>query len=242
MKSSKHSSPVLLFFLFVFFSVLPLKADAKTIVAPTYKLINVTHAKALQGGFVTVDGKKKFQRKDGSYLTSRWVTSEGSIYYLDKDGNKFKGWVIYRGKKYRVKGAGLEVGRIFTSGGKKYYANDKGYVVTNSWITLGKSKYYAGAGGALMTGEHLISGKWYYFKKNGEYKKNHTFKNGVNPSKPMIALTFDDGPGPYTDRLLDCLSRNHARATFFMVGTSVPSRPSTIRRMVQLHCQRTGPV
>jgi peptidoglycan/xylan/chitin deacetylase (PgdA/CDA1 family) len=33
-----------------------------------------------------------------------------------------------------------------------------------------------------------------------------------------IALTFDDGPGPYTPELLDVLERYHVRATFFAIG------------------------
>jgi peptidoglycan/xylan/chitin deacetylase (PgdA/CDA1 family) len=33
-----------------------------------------------------------------------------------------------------------------------------------------------------------------------------------------IALTFDDGPGPYTGRILGVLRRYHAAATFFVVG------------------------
>jgi peptidoglycan-N-acetylglucosamine deacetylase len=33
-----------------------------------------------------------------------------------------------------------------------------------------------------------------------------------------VALTFDDGPGPYTARVLAVLRRFHARATFFLVG------------------------
>jgi peptidoglycan/xylan/chitin deacetylase (PgdA/CDA1 family) len=33
-----------------------------------------------------------------------------------------------------------------------------------------------------------------------------------------IALTFDDGPGPYTPRLLDVLERHHVRGTFFAIG------------------------
>ena len=33
-----------------------------------------------------------------------------------------------------------------------------------------------------------------------------------------IALTFDDGPGPYTPRLLDELERVHVPATFFEIG------------------------
>jgi peptidoglycan/xylan/chitin deacetylase (PgdA/CDA1 family) len=33
-----------------------------------------------------------------------------------------------------------------------------------------------------------------------------------------IALTFDDGPGPYTPEVLDVLERFHAHATFFTIG------------------------
>ena len=33
-----------------------------------------------------------------------------------------------------------------------------------------------------------------------------------------VALTFDDGPGPYTPQILAILEREHARATFFEVG------------------------
>ena len=33
-----------------------------------------------------------------------------------------------------------------------------------------------------------------------------------------IALTFDDGPGPYTPAVLSVLEREHVPATFFEVG------------------------
>ncbi len=33
-----------------------------------------------------------------------------------------------------------------------------------------------------------------------------------------VALTFDDGPGPYTPQVLDVLERNHVHATFFAIG------------------------
>jgi peptidoglycan-N-acetylglucosamine deacetylase len=36
-----------------------------------------------------------------------------------------------------------------------------------------------------------------------------------------VALTFDDGPGPYTGMLLDILARYQARATFFVLGRMV---------------------
>lgn len=47
----------------------------------------------------------------------------------------------------------------------------------------------------------------------------------------IVALTFDDGPGPYTERLLNELADRGARATFFVLGTRVDSYPNLIRRM-----------
>ena len=41
----------------------------------------------------------------------------------------------------------------------------------------------------------------------------------VLPEGKVIYLTFDDGPGPYTDQLLDVLARYDVKATFFVVGT-----------------------
>lgn len=50
---------------------------------------------------------------------------------------------------------------------------------------------------------------------------------------PCVALTYDDGPGPYTARLLRTLRAKHARATFFMVGSRVPGNEAILRRAVK---------
>ena len=44
-----------------------------------------------------------------------------------------------------------------------------------------------------------------------------------------VALTFDDGPSPYTLRLVRVLRRERARATFFVVGSRVGIWPSAVR-------------
>ena len=49
----------------------------------------------------------------------------------------------------------------------------------------------------------------------------------------IVALTFDDGPGPYTERLLNELKARNARATFFVLGTRVDAYPNLIRRMAE---------
>jgi peptidoglycan/xylan/chitin deacetylase (PgdA/CDA1 family) len=47
-----------------------------------------------------------------------------------------------------------------------------------------------------------------------------------------VALTFDDGPGPDTEALLDTLSARGLRAAFFVVGQQVQRHPSVARRIV----------
>lgn len=46
-----------------------------------------------------------------------------------------------------------------------------------------------------------------------------------------VALTFDDGPGPDTGRLLDLLDKENARATFFTVGSNAAISADVIKRM-----------
>ena len=46
-----------------------------------------------------------------------------------------------------------------------------------------------------------------------------------------VALTFDDGPGPYTDRLLEILREHRARATFFLIGDKVAADPAAAARI-----------
>lgn len=59
-----------------------------------------------------------------------------------------------------------------------------------------------------------------------------------DPSKPMVALTFDDGPyGPVTNRILEKLEQYGGHATFFVVGNRVKTYASSVQRAVQAGCQ-----
>ncbi|MEV7005597.1 polysaccharide deacetylase family protein [Streptosporangium sp. NPDC051022] len=56
--------------------------------------------------------------------------------------------------------------------------------------------------------------------------------NSVDCTKvKCIALTFDDGPGRYADKLLDTLKKYKSKATFFLEGQYVKSRPAFAKRM-----------
>lgn len=47
-----------------------------------------------------------------------------------------------------------------------------------------------------------------------------------------VALTFDDGPGEHTDRLLDILGEHDAKATFYLLGSQVDEYKDEVKRMV----------
>ncbi len=50
-------------------------------------------------------------------------------------------------------------------------------------------------------------------------------------AKKLVAITFDDGPGPYTNRLLDGLKARGAKATFFMLGSRAEAYPEVVKRV-----------
>lgn len=54
----------------------------------------------------------------------------------------------------------------------------------------------------------------------------------IDPARNMLALTFDDGPGAYTEQVLDILRRSDAHATFFMIGRQVPRYAGVVKRVV----------
>jgi len=94
-----------------------------------------------------------------------------------------------------------------------------------------------------ITGKVTVSGNVDTFKP-GQYTQTYTvsdtFGNTVsakrsvivrertidklndpgNPTDKIIYLTFDDGPGPDTPRLLDVLKKYNVQATFFVVNTA----------------------
>ncbi len=55
----------------------------------------------------------------------------------------------------------------------------------------------------------------------------------IDPAKPMVALTFDDGPFPKsTESILDTLKAHDAVATFFVLGNRVSANGALLTRML----------
>lgn len=61
--------------------------------------------------------------------------------------------------------------------------------------------------------------------------------SGIDPNKPMIALTFDDGPGRGTEKILQVLQENDAKATFFELGSKIKEHPELSKKLADAGMQ-----
>ncbi len=107
-----------------------------------------------------------------------------------------------------------------------WYLNDDETIFTSGWQTIDGNTYYFDENGYMATGWKQIDGEYYLFGVDGIEQPDATEK--------LVALTYDDGPSNNTDRLLDCLVANGAKATFFVVGTQVEEFSASMKRADEL--------
>lgn len=112
------------------------------------------------------------------------------------------------GKWYQNADGTYYAGGLQDISGTKYCFNDNGYVQTG-WVSKGI--------------------KDYYFNEEGSYDPTQKRK--------LLCLTFDDGPGQYTDDLLNCLEENNAHATFFMLGQNVANYSEQVQHILKAGCE-----
>lgn len=133
-----------------------------------------------------------------------------------------------KGQSDLTKAAQLTTGWHDDENGK-WYQNADGTYFAGGMQEIDGSTYYFDDNGYIKTGWVEVGFDDYYFNDDGTYDPSQ--------HKTRIAFTFDDGPGEYTDTLLDCLEENNAHATFFMLGQNVGSWESTVQRMADIGCE-----
>ena len=186
---------------------------------------------ASEGSWASSGSNWMFLVDDKPY-TGWFTDTDGKQYYMDETGIMQTGW---------------------TDIGKKRYYFDMDGILQTGWTDIGKKRYYFDMDGILQTGTVIIDKKTYELdtdgslkdytpkkkssKKKSSGKSDTSDKSGTSTAKKSVALTFDDGPSSFTDRLLDCLEENNAKATFFMVGTEIASFPDEVKRMKKLGCE-----
>ncbi len=64
-------------------------------------------------------------------------------------------------------------------------------------------------------------------------KYDSPIEQTIDPNKPMVAITFDDGPNSlYTPQVLDILYENTSLGTFFICGQSIDGNEDILNDMV----------
>jgi|GEM_PF-1374044 len=141
--------------------------------------------------------------------------------------------------------------KLTNKGGKTYLVCTLNNKYFTGWKTInGVQRYFCEKAtngypvGAMANGMITIGSAQYMFenstpvknftgvKNNNYYKTDSSGKitRVVYGNKPMVALTFDDGPTKYTDDILDTLDKYGAKATFFVIGSMANSHQSQLKR------------
>ena len=181
----------------------------------------------------TWDGDK-FKKYDGTYVMNDFVVSKGKTYYFDADGNKVAGKQTINNATYFFNKDGvMQTGWKKTDDGT-YYLGDNGAAVIG-WQTIEEDDYYFDNSGIMATGEVQVGLAKCTFSKKGKLKSKGDVN--IDASKPMVALTFDDGPGERTGELLAQLEKYNAHATFFMQGKNIPGKEDFVKKMKETGCE-----
>lgn len=174
--------------------------------------------------------ENKFKLWDGKYASEQFIPYHGKTYYYDKEGIKATGWETIGDVKYFFdKEGAMQTG--WKKGEKATYFFEKDGKMKTGWYEENDSRYYFNSDGKMQVGDLLVGTKKYTFDEKGVLV---SAKIEIDPDKPMVALTFDDGPGERTEELLDYLDSYGSRASFFMLGKKVGKYEDVVKKMYAL--------
>lgn len=76
------------------------------------------------------------------------------------------------------------------------------------------------------------------FNLNEKEENKHVFdytpkSKVIDPKQKVLALTFDDGPSKYTDKIINLLKKYDITATFFVLGNKVSLYEDTLKKMLK---------
>ena len=122
-----------------------------------------------QVGKQELDGNTYYFDKDGilqkdKVIDNCYYDTEGKLYTGFKDIDKN---TMYFNKEGFLKG-------INEIEGKKYYFNDKGYLLKSTFV----DKYYIDEDGSIVTGSKEINGRIYIFNEEGNLQNGYQVTNG----------------------------------------------------------------
>lgn len=190
----------------------------------------VTYNVAMHGqGFGDWQGDNTDIYKDGTYpvaikaiVYNLPAGTKGSIrYQATYDGSKWSNWSVdgqrlgVEADNKKLKGIKLELqGDIAAKYDIYVKIKDKGQ--WSKWYKNSEaamaSSYIEGINLSVRAKEASAPGE--------KLDLSNVDISGIDPSKPMVALTYDDGPNAEsTNRIVEALKKVNGKATFYIVGT-----------------------
>ncbi len=178
----------------------------------------------------------------GSYLTAVRATLEGQPedmtgtieYSVNLSGSGWLDWCEDGAEAGKADGdMALEAVRVRLSGElAEYYDVFYSVLQNNTWTEWVKNGEEAGVSGA---GLHMDGVRMSVVLRQ---EGTATYAGNIDPEKPMVALTYDDGPSRNaTPRILEKLKECQARATFFIVGQQAQKNPDLVRQIAAQGCE-----
>ena len=240
------SKTLLLSTLFLFFFALLSIFGAKDgLAAEGHRLKAYYSLYGTDTGFQSYSNDSQRQSKAGNYPTALKILlkhqpegSTGTIQYqVNISGT---GWSsVYENGQVAGEGQSmpLEGLRVFLNGSLKdqYDVYYKTAVLGSwqDWVKNGEDSGKIGVGmhidGILVT----VVAKGESPKEEQPAQSTNAPKSTVDASKPMVALTFDDGPGKYEDRILAAFQKYGGKGTFFFVGNQAEKYPDVVKRAAE---------
>ena len=164
----------------------------------------------------------------GGSSNSRKTAEDDAVTYEVDDGGYQAVRIPVKSDNDSAKTAVMNPGWHDNSYGR-WYQNPDGTFYADGFQEIDGVQYSFDTDGYLETGWIYRGANEYYFNEDGSYDPDK--------KRPMLALTFDDGPSQYTMELLNCLEEYNAHATFFMLGQLVGTYQDEVRKMAEIGCE-----
>jgi len=188
----------------------------------------------MQFGVQKTGGISKYYDPETGILKTGWIDTEGGkLYFNEETGDQALGLTVIGGLQYYFDAQSglMKTGEIEVDGEKYCFDDTTGAGFDGFYENNGVKHAYMG--GKLLRDVRAYADKHlYYFDSEGEIIRD------VDGTKPMVALTYDDGPSIYTDSILDTFEEYGQRCTFFIVGDRISWNEDQARRETAMGCEQ----
>ncbi len=231
------------------------KVIKKTRVQLTWNKVQNAYSYTLYRSTKSSGGFQKLTTVKGAQYVD-YDVSRGTTYYYKIVANhkKKKNW---QSQKSSVVSAHLNMVAPLVIGSytknrikltwKKVKGADSYYVYKKS--SKGKFELVKKTSKLYYTDSNVKKGRSYTYKVlaidkvdgsvvKGDACQPYTIKAvDIDPNQKMVALTYDDGPGMYTEDIVNCLKANQAKATFFVLGCNVDAHKKALVAADKIGCE-----